>query len=262
MTTGETHDLVALYVVDALSAEEAQEFESHLEGCAECRKEVAEMRTVTEMLSSSVDADPPSALRGSILAEIAVTAQEPGDRRSVGPAPAADDAARAERVAVPDNVIPLRRNLGSRLAYLVAAASVLLAVGFGGWALQSRDDAHQASGQQAQLLDLLGAGDVRTVSGTATPGGSGTVVLSRDRAEAVFVATDLPDLPDGKVYELWTVTDKAVPAGTFDPDDDALLVTLPNAALSAAKVAVTVEPQGGSQQPTTQPILAVPIPTT
>jgi anti-sigma-K factor RskA len=233
------HEQAALYVVDALTAEETQEFETHLADCAACQQEVAEMRKVAEQLSQSVQADPPPSLRASVLAGISETAQEPAVRA--------------------DNVTPLQRRRPSRLPYLVAAASVLLALGFGGWALQSRHDAQQASDRQAQIVQALGAPDVKTATAAVKGGGSATVVLSRTSNVALFFADKLPALPANHVYELWTITGKAVPAGTFTPGSSGSLVTLPVAALSADQIAMTVEPQGGSKQPTTTPILALPL---
>ena len=268
MTDAEAHDLVALYVVDALSDEQVLDFEDHLAGCDECRREVAEMRSITALLSGSVDADPPAALRASVLSRLADITQEPQDpelrdeqsQPSTTTTPLSPSASPPGLVTTPDNVIPLRPRLGQRLAYLVAAAAVLLALGFGGWALQSRNDAHQASDQTAQLVSLLGASDVRTVSSDASGGGSGTVVLSDAQQQAVFVSSGMPALPDDKTYELWTITAKPAPAGTFTVSGDGKVVDLPAAALSAAQIAVTVEPAGGSDQPTSTPILAVTVP--
>lgn len=239
------HDLTALYVVDALAPDEIQEFETHLAACDACEKEVADMRDVTAHLARSVEAEPPASLRTSVLAGIAETVQEP--------------LATTERGQDSTTVVALRRRrptrLPSRLPYLVAAAGVLIALGFGGWGLQSRQDAQQAQDRQAQIVQLLGASDVRTVTAPAADGGSATVVLSKIRDRALFVADGLPTLPADKVYELWTGTKAPVPAGTFRSGTAASLVTLPDAALSAGAVALTVEPRGGSDQPTTPPIL-------
>lgn len=236
----EVHELAALYVVDALTPDETLDFEIHLAGCIACQEEVADMRRITGHLSGSVDSDPPPSLRAAVLASIAETAQEP-----------------AVAAVVPDNVLPMNRRTPSRLPYLVAAAAVLLALGFGGWGLQNHQDAQQASEQRAQIVQLLGAPDVRTITAAAAGGGSGTVVVSRASNRALFVANRMPQLPDNKVYELWTITRTPVPAGTFTSGGSSSLVTLPQAALAAKTIAVTVEPNGGSEQPTTTPIMAL-----
>jgi len=243
----EVHDLAALYVVDALSLDETHDFEAHLANCVGCQEEVADMSSVTEHLSRSVQAKPPESLRAAVLAGITSTPQDP-------PVPAAVDRAPA------DSVVQLAPRSPSRLPYLIAAAAVLLALGFGGWGLQSHQDAQQATDQQAQIIQLLGARDVHTVTGTGPGGSSGTVVLSRASEKALFVANEMPALSGNKVYELWTITDTPVPAGTFRPGSNVTLVTLPAAALSANQIAVTVEPQGGSDHPTTTPVMSLSLP--
>lgn len=244
------HEQAALYVVDALTPEESQEFEVHLATCVACQEDVAAMHSVTAHLIRPED--PPPSLRASVLARIAETAQEPVVAPEPRPSP------RMEPSRATDNVIPLQPRRPSRLPYLVAAASVLLALGFGGWALQSRQDANQASDRQAQIVRILGAPDVRTFNHPVENGGDATVVLSKTLDRALFVANGLPSLPENKVYELWTISGTPVPAGTFT-STDAAAVFLPDAALTADAVALTVEPEGGSDQPTTTPILALPL---
>jgi anti-sigma-K factor RskA len=242
VTHDEAADLVALYVVDALSPAEREGFEAHLASCTECREEVAGMRDVSARLSHSVEAEPPASLRSSLLAQVAATPQDSPVSASAG------------------NVVAMPQRAARRFPYLLAAAAVLAAVGFGGWAAESRQNAEQAASAQQALVSLLGASDVRTVSGTTSNGAAGTVVLSRARDRAVFVTAGMPSLPDDRVYELWTIADRPVPAGTFRSDGDSVVVDLPAAALSAPTIAVTVEPSGGSAQPTTTPIIALRVP--
>jgi anti-sigma-K factor RskA len=238
----DVHELTALYAVDALTAQEVHEFDIHLADCDACQREVADMRDVTAQLSRAVQADPPPTLRASVLAGISDTAQE---------RPETTDAGRHAAL------LPFRKRVIAKLPYLVAAAAVLLAVGFGGWAVQSRDDAQQAQDRLAQIVQVFGAKDVHTVSAPVTNGGSATLVVSQVRNRAFFLADGLPALPEGKVYELWTINATPVPAGTFTADASASLITLPDAAVHAATVALTVEPKGGSDQPTTTPIVAL-----
>jgi anti-sigma-K factor RskA len=86
------------------------------------------------------------------------------------------------------------------------------------------------------------------------------VVLSDKQGKALFVGRQLPSLESGKVYELWTINQSVVPAGTFTPTTQTSLVSLPDAALDASKIAVSVEPTGGSPQPTTTPIMVLSVP--
>jgi len=245
------HDNAYLYVLGALSPDETADFEEHQADCPQCRAEVAEMRAMAAELSAAVAVAPPAALRSAVLSAIATTPQSPASDASTGRGST--------------TVVPLRRSAGIRLSSLLAAAAVFAALALGGWAWQDRQAAHdqarQATQQVAQLTELLSATDVKTVTGRGVASGtSGTVVLSPSRHQAVLVASSLPVLPDGKVYEAWTIRADPVPAGTFTPDQAKIMVALPARALAAQSVAVTVEPVGGSAHPTTDAIFTVNIP--
>jgi anti-sigma-K factor RskA len=275
------HSPAGEYAVGALSDEETRQFETHLETCPDCREEVAEMRETAVQLSEGVATDPPPTLRASVLQQIAQTAQD-----SAPPRPAlvattdeqelgrhlAEGATSADGAG--GNVIPLQRGAQrrNRLVGLLAAAAVVVAVAMGGWAVQSRNDANQATAQAQQatqalnaaqaLTQVLAAKDAKTASGSFIAGGNGTVVVSRSEGRALLVAADLPALPSGKVYEAWTFSSSPTPkpAGTFTARSAPAVVSLPAAAVSASQVAVTVEPSGGSQQPTSKPVFAVTLP--
>ncbi len=280
------HSLAAGYVVDALDPDETREFERHLAGCDACRREVAELREVTAALAQSVAAEPTPALRGSILDAIAETPQDSGATAELDSGAAA--ALDSKPAAAPDtsphrtgsSVTPLRasrepRHVDARprrtrrWTGALVAASVLAAVGLGGWAWQSQqelDDTRQESelvaADNARLTELLAADDVQTVQGEFASGGEGVVVLSRSEDSAVLLGRDLADLPDDEVYQAWLIAgdDAPVSAGTFTPEDNRSLVELPRQAVDVDTVAVTAEPEGGSEQPTTDILFAVELP--
>jgi anti-sigma-K factor RskA len=253
------HSLASEYAVGSLSASETAEFESHLATCDECRREVAEMQDVAVQLSEAVATEPPATLRSSVLAQIAQTPQ-------VGSTSAIPSAATAAAPSGPpartsSNVIPMRRWPNATWATgLFAAAALAAAVALGGWAIHSRDDASAAAARTEQLTRLLGAPDVRTATGSFASSGSGTVIVSATQRKALLVTADLPALPSGQVYEAWTMSPTPVPAGTFSAGGSPALVNLPVATVKASAVAVTVEPDGGSDQPTTDPIFTVRVP--
>jgi anti-sigma-K factor RskA len=73
----------------------------------------------------------------------------------------------------------------------------------------------------------------------------------------------LPAPPPGKVYQAWTLRRgaKAVaPSITFNPDPSGItLVELPEPASNLAAVALSVEPAGGSEAPTSTPAFVRPL---
>ncbi len=90
-----------------------------------------------------------------------------------------------------------------------------------------------------------------TSFGTATA----TVVLSRSEGRAVILTDDMDPAPNGHVYELWLQTPGGdmVPAGLM-PDRSDTVMLLDGDASQATAVGITVEPEGGSPQPTSDPI--------
>jgi hypothetical protein len=89
------------------------------------------------------------------------------------------------------------------------------------------------------------------------PIGDGEVITHGSRIYLALHA--LPEPPHGKVYQAWTRTRDATKMSaspTFLPDarGGALIVLSADARL-AAEVAVTLEPDGGSKEPTTKPLM-------
>jgi anti-sigma-K factor RskA len=253
------------YVVGALEPTEVTEYEQHLAECPECREEVAAMREITAQLSQTVATDPPASLRASILEQVASTPQDAADPVPV-PGPRAgrhaSPVAPAESAPAPEgsNVIPMKRSWAQRAPALLAAAAVICAIAVGGWAIQSRnaarDDTAAAQQQFEELTSALGATDVQTQSVVAAGGGTTTVVRSADQGVALLVATGMPDLPSDKAYEAWTFKKDGTPvaAGTFSTNGTH---QLPAAGLKTSTVAVTVEPAGGVDAPTSDAIAVI-----
>jgi hypothetical protein len=259
------HDEVYPYVVGALPSTETAEFEKHLTSCGRCSSDARELHEVTAELSLAAASTPPAGLRSAVLTAISDVAQVAEASPGVVEQRLASLSESRSSQRPRATVTPLHRAAPKRWPALLAAAAVLAVLGFGGWAWQARQtaqqDAQQATQQATQLTDLLSARDVKTVTGRGVASGmTGTVVLSPSRRQAVLVASQLPELPSGKVYEAWTIKKTPVPAGTFTSAEAKRLVALPARALRAQSVAITVEPQGGSKQPTSDAIFTVNIP--
>ena len=244
----------ALYVIDAMTAEERRAFESHLRSCAECQAEVASLEGVDEALAGAVpQIDPPAALRDRVMASIRPKAEPRG---ATGPA-----------------------------QWLPLAASLALSVGLGGYAYSlqerivvledqltaaqraaadtlARADASQRTLQVTQShLDVLTAPDSTrvTLAGQApAPGAAGRADWSRARGLAVALE-NLPPLQPGRTYQVWLLTaGMPVSAGLLTPDAAGRstgVYAVPQAAVVPTGIALTEEPEGGLPQPTGQPIL-------
>ncbi|GAA5106345.1 anti-sigma factor [Alloalcanivorax gelatiniphagus] len=229
------HKLTGAYAVDALDDLERARFEKHLAECEDCRAEVAELRETAAMLAETVATPPPAALRESVLAGISqVRPLAPPTPEAPGASPATPAGRRAW------------------VPFLVAAALAIFA-GLGAMIAQpwAEDEVPRLTAAE-QVLQAPDAEEVFLDLGEA---GRATVTRSKSQDRAVITTEDMVAAPDGKAYELWLMSpeDEFVPAGLM-PDAADQTVVLDGAAAEAIAVGITVEPDGGSEQPTSEPI--------
>ncbi|MBT2450606.1 anti-sigma factor [Streptomyces sp. ISL-43] len=236
------HEDTGAYVLDALAPAERTAFEAHLESCPECAREVRDFAATAALLGRAVAVEPPPELREAVLRRV-----------------------RAEPRPEPMARIPARRPWPRwALAACLAAAAGL--GGVAAWQYQRADDARQseyrARARAEALTGVLTAPDARLVVGRGAGGATGTVVVSRDRDRAVFVAAGMAAAPAGRAYQLWFADPAGAmrPAGLLDParpDAPALLIGTVGAATG---VGLTLEPAGGSAAPTTKPLMLLALP--
>lgn len=228
------HSLMAPYALDALDRDERSRFESHLDQCVDCQVEMAGFMATAVRLGDAVSHTPPPALRDRLLAEISATPQQ---RPIV--------TALSERRT-------LRRTL-PRLA--VAAAFVIGAVGAGGYVVE-RDNAQDEHNQNVAISTVLGADDVSSEAKDFKTGGSVKLYSSASADSAVIIAKDLPSPGAGKVYQVWMI-DRSGPTsqGTFHTGGQMIM----KGVAGADRVAVTVEPAGGSTEPTSAPVATIAV---
>ncbi|MFD5447438.1 anti-sigma factor [Streptomyces sp. NPDC003470] len=248
MTTTDPHALTGAYAVHALDGEERAAFERHLAACDACAQEVAEFTSTAGRLALAATVRPRPALREQVLRRITAV-------RQVTPG-----AAPAERVR--------RGERGGRSpARWALAACVAAAAALGGTAVwqyeRAQDARHEAARAQRQVEDLAGvlAAPDAEYRSARLAGGTGTLVVSAGRDRAVFMASDLAAPPEGKVYQLWFADGEAMrPAGLMDPGRGDQAVLMRGTVDGASEVGITVEPAGGSDQPTSAPLALLDVP--
>jgi anti-sigma factor RsiW len=233
------HKLTGAYAMDALDELERARFEQHLAQCDDCRAEVAELRETAALLSETVAVPPPASLRESVLSgitQVRPLAPEVTSTPEVAPA-------RSEQPAGRRGWAP----------FLVAAALALF-VGVGAMIVApwADDDEVPRLTAAEQVLQAPDAEEVFLDLGEA---GRATVVRSKSQDKAVITTEDMVAAPDGKDYELWFMSpeEEFIAAGLM-PDAPDQTVVLDGSAAEAVAVGITVEPDGGSKQPTTDPI--------
>jgi anti-sigma-K factor RskA len=255
MTHESMLDDVAVYALGSLPAEQAANVRAHLETCTACRAEYDQLRPAVDALgyaaescsdeqNGAVVASP--LLKARIMREIA---------RDTAPAPRSNV---GEMRAVRPIVWP---------AYVVAAACLAIALVTGIFNISLNDQVRQKNSELTQiathsrLLALDLAAQHTEIADLISPDSqrytvdSGEVVRHGTR---LYLAMDaLPPPPRGKVYQAWTLRAGATrmsPSVTFVPNRSGVaVVPVPVDASGIAAVAVSVEPDGGSKQPTSTP---------
>lgn len=240
------HQLSGAYALDAVDDAERAEFEQHLTRCEDCRVEVAGLRETAALLALMSEATPPPTLRESVLAGISQVRPLPP------PAPQADAPAATHPAPTSIDAAPSRRRTSPLWTGLLVAAALALVAGIGlsVWRPWTSDEPELSAADR-----VLQAPDAETVSVDLGEAGRAKVVRSRTEDRAVIVTEDMVAAPAGKVYELWfqTPEDSMVPAGLMPPAPDQV-VLLEGPAAEAVAVGITVEPAGGSPEPTSEPI--------
>jgi hypothetical protein len=265
VTHEELRDALDAWALGALPDTDVAAVEAHLATCVSCQDEAAVRAAVVAGLASQVPSYEPSAVvRTQLLAAIAPTASGPGP-------------VSLQRPVSMSTVSRPRLSL----AWLAAAASLVLAAYLGWDAIRLRNRIADLTSQLAQARALVAANEQRVaalqhaadrdasamailtapdlaqinLAGQAdAPDARARAFWSRSRG-MVFSASALPPLPPGRIYQLWVVTADPAPlsAGLIEPDAsgraDAVFATPPDIPNPVA-LAVTLEPAGGVPAPT------------
>ena len=243
-------DDLSLYALGALQGEERLAVEKHLEDCPDCRRELTRLQGDLAFLALSASGPkPPLRSRERLMAAIA---KEP------------------RRMPVR---LARRKTWWTAMEWAAAATTVVVIT----LLLRQNTDLRQhvaaleanSIGQQKQLLQakeliatLTSADAVHftLVAGKTPPQPQGKAIYLPSTGTLVFLASNMPELPPQKTYELWLIPTSGapIPAGLFRPDThgSAALIKPPlRTGVEAKTFAITVEPGAGSAAPTSTPIM-------
>ncbi|MCB0870325.1 MAG: anti-sigma factor [Solirubrobacterales bacterium] len=239
MTSGHQRfkEQLPAYALGALDPAERGDLRHHLEGCAECRAELEWLAPATTILAADVEQIEPS----------------PGVRAKVM---AAVDADLAENPATETRPLPAAKSRDRRspgwLAGLfrpavfgAAAAALFLGVALGVVISGSEDPA---------------VPERQVVTGEATNGANAVMVASDGTGTLKMTGLKRPD--EDQVYQAWIQRGtEVIPTDSlFVPDrQGSATASIPDLS-GVTAVMVSMEPKGGSKQPTTAPVITVSMP--
>ena len=236
MTHDELKDALSALALGALDSAERIEVEAHVRGCAECQAELQALLKVVDGVGLAASpVTPPEGLRSKVLAQATAHPQ-------------------MRRVQLPDHratAVP-PKPAGSWMMPLALAASLVLAAAalFYAFRLQTEVEELRKTTRILQSADLVRA----NMKGQASASNATGLALWSKANGMLFSATQLPALPAGSVYQLWTITGTtATSAGLLTPDASGavrLELPVPANAVRPDAFGVTIEPAGGSPAPT------------
>ena len=245
-------DLRDAYVLGALPEDERRSFDDYLANHPERQAEIDELGAVAGLLAfSPQEQEPPPELRSRVMEVVEAEAESRQARRR-------------SALAWVGDFLSFRN--------LALGAAALLIVGLLSWNVLLQDQIQDLQGQvadaQGQVDDLQGqladAQDQQQLQQTQTIAlegawadqGANAEVAYIHKNQIILVAKNMPSVPEDKTCQIWVIKgDVPQPSGLFQPDGNMTATPITNSISEADVIAVTVEPAGGSEKPTSDPVL-------
>ena len=229
--------------------------------------------------------DPPTAIRASLLETIArepqteradqadhTAEEEAGDRDAGGGSNSgsnsnSDSDSDSDGDSVDSEVLSLdahrRRRSAWRTGLLRAAAAVVLVgvgIGVGRWSVRGAvDEAMDSMASTQHYAHLNQAQDVQRVTDTMPDGHVATLTWSRDMSmTALTLPAAMKESAGGRSLQVWLKEGGTTTSlGVYDPRDGAGFSFLDVMPKPGQQIVITMEPAGGSAQPTTPPLVTL-----
>jgi anti-sigma-K factor RskA len=225
---------IPAYALGALDADEVAALEAHLQTCASCRTELAEYRSLSESLLTAVPPQQPSAaLRKRLQSQL------PSARKTI--------------------TRPRFNWSWNQLAIGGALALLLLMNLYSIVQMRSLQLAQTQLNRQIRtgqtLMSMLSYPATQRLS-IGDQNVVGSILVDKERNMVALIVWNMPQLDETKTYQIWLIDPKGdrVSGGIFRPESDQPYTTQiiwPKQSLTNfVGIGVTVEPSGGSEQPT------------
>lgn len=226
---------LAAYALGALDADETTALQAHLKTCDSCRAELAGYQQISSGLLSAL---PPKAPRPAL--KQGLVARLPRSQKALRP----------------------RWQWRWSFGQLATAALFTFLLGLNLVALfqvralhlQQVKLSRQLHMQQTALAMVASphTDTFPVIDGNV----AGTLIVDEDKNTALLILADLPALEEGKTYQIWLIQpdNQRVSAGLIDPNrENSITITSlisKDSLQNYTGIGVTVEPAGGSDQPT------------
>lgn len=238
MDRSELLDLIPAYALEALEPDEKRQVEALLKTDAEAQQIFAEYQDISNNLILATPArKAPAHLQDDLRKRLAANRPAP---TQAAPSVSSQTSRRRITIWVP----------------LLAAAAILIII-FGVVSYLNRDKAKELYDQIVAMPDHK---TMPIPEGAGNP--AGEMVASADGSEAVIRMTRMPALQSDRTFQLWLIDDSGAHSGGLfpftQPDSNYyVIVPLQKNIMDYKAFGVSVEPSGGSQAPSTTPIVII-----
>ena len=237
---------VELYAINALDDDEVERLERELAQEAEpvrsrYLREIGRTREALVEMTAVDATPPPPQLREALLAALPTAVPQA-------------DAESAKVISLAE-----RRRRFSIAVGAVAAALILVIGGVMVGRVTAPEEKAPVSALEQQTMAILGSADMQLQRDSLSDGGSVIVATSREVNQAVVIAEGLPPTPPGQTYQMWLLGEGHDPTsvGTMGAEPVRQAVPITDL-IGSDRIAVTIEPEGGSPQPTGEVVTNVP----
>jgi anti-sigma-K factor RskA len=199
MTCEECEELSGAYALDAVTPAEREAMRAHLAGCADCTRQLQELREVVDLLPYSVkQVDPAASLKERVFEAIRM------ENTTTQTMPTIDQPVPIHRRQPP------RRHWGTQLLAIAAVVMLLLFGGMTAWNVSLQ---HQISSTQQQnsllekeVTSLQHQGAV--AYGLQGSGATGKLLYLPKQDITLLVLEGLPQLHGTQIYQGWLIHGK------------------------------------------------------
>ncbi len=231
-------DLKDAYALGALPADERATVEAYLALHPERQAEIDDMVGIAGLLAlAPPEQEPPADLRRRLMQVVESEAVQP-------------------RAAESSSSSWFGWLGGLRNVALGAAA--VLVVGLLSWNVLLQEDVQDLRGQVEEARSANEAQQTREIAldGTWAEQGARAEVTALKDDRAILVVEDMPSMPEDRTGQVWVIhDDKPLPSGLLDPSGNMAATAITTPLRGADAIAVTIEPAGGSEEPTSDPVL-------
>lgn len=249
----------------------------------ECFDDELDSETAALLGAALRPVDPPAAIRASLLEAIArepqtervdrtdgTAEEDAGDRDAVGGSNSDSDGD-GDGDSAGSEVLSLDAHRSRRSAWrtglLRAAAAVVLlgvGIGVGRWSVrgavdEAMDSMASSMASTQHYAHLNQAQDVQRVTDTMPDGHVATLTWSRDMSmTALTLPAAMKESAGGRSLQVWLKEGETTTSlGVYDPRDGAGFSFLDVMPKPGQQIVITMEPAGGSAQPTTPPLVTL-----